>query len=48
MRIVAEAVRTSGVLVAPHNASGPAATAATDQATSALSVGMLLEYAWGE
>jgi galactonate dehydratase len=47
-RIVAEAARMNGLLVAPHNPSGPVATAATAQVICTLPDAMLLEYAWGE
>lgn len=45
---IAEAARMSGLLVAPHNPSGPVATAATAQAVSTVSNFLILEYAWGE
>lgn len=47
-RAVAEAARMHGLLIAPHNPSGPVATAATAQVGSTLRNLMFVEYAWGE
>jgi len=47
-RIIAEAARMQGLLVAPHNPSGPVSTAATAQVACTVPELMLLEYAWGE
>ena len=45
---IAAAARMHGLLVAPHNPSGPVATAATAQVISAAPNFYILEYAWGE
>jgi len=47
-KIITEAARMAGLLVAPHNPSGPVSTAATAQVASTLTDLMFLEYAWGE
>ena len=45
---IAGAARAAGLLIAPHNPSGPAACAATAQVSCTLSNFVILEYAWGE
>jgi len=45
---IAQAARMQHLLVAPHNPSGPVATAATAQVAATLSNLLMLEYAWGE
>jgi galactonate dehydratase len=45
---IAHAARMSGLLVAPHNPSGPVATVATAHVASTLPNYAILEYAWGE
>lgn len=47
-RVIAEAARMNGLSIAPHNPSGPVATAATAQVGSTLPNLMFVEYAWGE
>ncbi len=47
-RAVAEAARMNGLLIAPHNPSGPVAMAATAQVGSTMPNLMFVEYAWGE
>jgi galactonate dehydratase len=48
MRHIAAAARMQQLLVAPHNPSGPVATAATAHVASAMDNFLILEYAWGE
>jgi galactonate dehydratase len=36
------------LMIAPHNPSGPVATAASAQAAATMSNFFILEYAWGE
>lgn len=45
---VAEAARASGLLIAPHNPSGPVASVASGQVCATLRNFYILEYAWGE
>lgn len=45
---IAEAARASGLLVAPHNPSGPVASVASGQVCATLRNFYILEYAWGE
>ena len=45
---IAAAAEQDGVLVAPHNPSGPVSTAATVQVCSVLRNFRLLEFQWGE
>lgn len=45
---IAGAARMNHLLVAPHNPSGPVATAATAQVMSTENRFLILEYAWGE
>lgn len=45
---VAEAARASGLLIAPHNPSGPVASVASGQICATLRNFYILEYAWGE
>jgi galactonate dehydratase len=45
---IASAGRMQQLLVAPHNPSGPVATAATAHVSSTISNFLILEYAWGE
>ncbi len=45
---IAAAARMNGLLVAPHNPSGPVASAATAQVVSTAPNFYILEYAWGE
>lgn len=45
---IATVAEADGVLVAPHNPSGPVATAASVQLCAGLPNFMILEYAWGE
>lgn len=45
---VAEAARASGLLVAPHNPSGPVASMASGHVCATLRNFYILEYAWGE
>ncbi len=45
---IAQAATARGVAVAPHNPSGPVATAASAHVAAALPSFRILEYAWGE
>lgn len=45
---VAEAARASGLLIAPHNPSGPVASMASGHVCATLRNFYILEYAWGE
>ncbi len=45
---IAEAARASGLLIAPHNPSGPVASVASGQVSATLRNFYILEYAWGE
>lgn len=45
---IAEAARASGLLIAPHNPSGPVASVASAQVSATLRNFYILEYAWGE
>jgi len=45
---VAEAARASGLLIAPHNPSGPVASVASGHVCATLRNFFILEYAWGE
>lgn len=45
---IAEAARTSQLLIAPHNPSGPVASAASGHVSATLRNFYILEYAWGE
>ena len=45
---IAEAARASGLLIAPHNPSGPVASVASGQVSATLRNFYFLEYAWGE
>ena len=45
---IAEAARASGLLIAPHNPSGPIASVASGQVSATLRNFYILEYAWGE
>ncbi|MEM7534403.1 MAG: mandelate racemase/muconate lactonizing enzyme family protein [Chloroflexota bacterium] len=47
-KYIAEAARMSKILVAPHNPSGPVASAVTAQVVSTASNFYILEHAWGE
>jgi galactonate dehydratase len=47
-RAIAEAARARGLLVAPHNPSGPLASAASAQVCAALPNFLILEHAWAE
>lgn len=46
--LIGQTATAGGVAVAPHNPSGPVATAATAQFCAALPQLRILEYAWGE
>jgi galactonate dehydratase len=48
MRAIAEAARLRNLLIAPHNPSGPVATAASAHAVCTIPNFLILEYAWGE
>jgi len=45
---IAEAARINGLLVAPHNPSGPVASVASGHVCAVLRNFYILEYAWGE
>lgn len=45
---IAAVAELDGVLVSPHNPSGPVATAASVQWCAGLPNFLILEYAWGE
>ena len=45
---IAEAARLNGLLVAPHNPSGPVASVASGHLCAVLRNFHILEYAWGE
>jgi galactonate dehydratase len=45
---IGDMATAAGVQVAPHNPSGPVATAATLQAAAVLPACRILEFAWGE
>lgn len=47
-RAIAEAARLRGLLVAPHNPSGPVASAATAQVACGMVNFLILEHAWSE
>jgi galactonate dehydratase len=47
-RKIAAVAELDGVLVAPHNPSGPVAMAASVQLCAGLPNFLILEYAWGE
>jgi galactonate dehydratase len=47
-RAIAEAARVRGLLVAPHNPSGPLASAATAQVCAGMANFLILEHAWAE
>ena len=48
MKRIAGAARMRGMSIAPHNPSGPVASAATAHVVSTLSNFSILEFAWGE
>ena len=48
MRAIADSARMHGLLIAPHNPSGPVASIASAHVVSTLSNFLILEYAWGE
>ncbi|TVQ26882.1 MAG: mandelate racemase/muconate lactonizing enzyme family protein [Spirochaetaceae bacterium] len=48
MRAIAEAAGLCNLLIAPHNPSGPVATAASAHAVCTIPNFLILEYAWGE
>jgi len=48
LRAVAAIAASRGILVAPHNPSGPVATLATLAAAAGLPNVLILEHAWGE
>jgi galactonate dehydratase len=45
---IADAARLNQILVAPHNPTGPVATAASSQVMCTVTNFLILEYAWGE
>lgn len=47
-KLIAEAARLNGLLVAPHNPSGPVASVASGHLCAVLRNFYILEYAWGE
>jgi len=47
-KLIAEAARMNGLLVAPHNPSGPVASVASGHLCAVLRNFSILEYAWGE
>ncbi|MAG13142.1 MAG: hypothetical protein CMN78_00950 [Spirochaetales bacterium] len=48
MRAIGDAARMHRLLIAPHNPSGPVASAASAQIISTMTNFLILEYAWGE
>lgn len=48
LKKIAALAEAAGVLVAPHNPSGPVATAASIQCMAGVPNFAILEYAWGE
>lgn len=48
LKAIGDAARLRQLLIAPHNPSGPVASAASAQVVSTISNFLILEFAWGE